>query len=218
MKSGNKKPLHSLSGSFDVHLKDYRESHSTKDCHGEFKLRVEKDLLIPFDALGPTPIPYVILVTCDQCGAAFIPEGYQEFLNKRLATMLILHKGLLTKAQIRFLRIASELTQDEVARGIGATDKSHYLKFESKNYESTMTENMQVRLKLFYAKHYGINNAEELWAINDLRSDMTVSIEPKEILQEEQKKELENVILMEDRKGEQTPDSSQPKGKVRKIQ
>ncbi|MGK5085028.1 hypothetical protein WDW37_17200 [Bdellovibrionota bacterium FG-1] len=154
-----------------------------------------KNAIIPLDAIGPIVIPVALFIECDKCGATYVPEGFQEAIEKHIAIFLILDKRKLTREQIRFLRLVSNKTQEEVAKAVGAADKSAYCRFEStKDYGLDMSENMQIRLRLFYADHFGLTDLKAIVGMYRISSEETVKIEARKIFSEENKKELEATV------------------------
>jgi transcriptional regulator with XRE-family HTH domain len=201
MQTGKEK-LHRVQHEFNISPKEFERSHLDHECKGRFKVVVKTNIVIPIDGLGPTLVPWSFIVHCDKCQATFIPDAFMRFLDEKLSVHLILQKGVLTKDQIRFLRLAANVTQEQVADACGATDKSHYLKMESKKYEPTMHENMQVRLKMFYAERWSIKDPKKLWGLNKITTEERVQIKPAEVLPESTKKELAEIIrpVLDERK------------------
>jgi DNA-binding XRE family transcriptional regulator len=151
-----------------INLDDYQDAHLDEKCRGKFKLVAVRDQVLSLGDLGPHKLPVVPYIQCDSCEAAYIAPRFQEGFERFLAVEMILTPKMLTKPHIRFLRNHFGLTQQEVADKLGMSDRQHYYKMESKNFELHMGPDKQVRLKTFYAEKCGIRKAEDIYRINSI--------------------------------------------------
>lgn len=151
--------------------KDYVGAHSEDGCKGKFAILVSHQVPFPIDALGVQVLPIVPFIACPVCKAAYVPQGFREFVDRALSASLVLNPNRLKPEQIRFLRLAFDLTQEEVARGLDMT-RSHYNRTEStSDTGERLSGDKQVRLKIFYAEKLGRAEAENVFVVNKLTSD-----------------------------------------------
>lgn len=159
MKSGSKKS----SAMKHINLKDYENAHANHDCRGSFEFKFSKNTPYPVDALGQIILPFVPYIACEECQTALPFPGWDDFLEKQISFHLIGNKKLLSKAQMRFLRLASDQTQADVADKIGM-DRSLFNKKESESNEAHyFNASEQVQLKLLYSKILGIRKANFIY-------------------------------------------------------
>lgn len=146
MKSGKEIQLH-FRGSGKFNPRDYE--HSDPDCKGHFRIDVQKDVVFNFDILGPVKLPVLPLVTCDNCGATYEYKPYMDHAELVIAFVLLQNKKLLTKKQLKFLRVLFDRSQKELASLLGV-DRSHYSKMENTKTSVFMLPDQQVRTKIDY--------------------------------------------------------------------
>ncbi|CAM6000260.1 unnamed protein product [Sphagnum balticum] len=158
---------------------------------------LKTDDLLALGDLGIVKVPFVPYVACDKCGAAFIAPEFQPGLEEHIAKQLVVSPNLLTKPQIRFLRVFFGLTQDDIAKQVGATDRHHYQKMESRKSEIHMSELMQLRLKIGYAEMLKITDAKVLYELNrrGMRTRSEIEQRLKELRNEEKALLAELVAL-----------------------
>jgi len=182
-KSGKKNIEITLHSSFDW-AKDYLDAHVDRECKGSFEFKVSEDVLYPVDALGPVLLPIVPHIACPVCNAAYPIPGWDEFLDKHLSIQLLANGRLLTTPQMRFLRMASGLTQVQVADRIDM-ERTLYNKKESEsNHAHQFNTSEQVQLKLFFAKEMGITDVDFIY-------DHIIKLEEKPGLVNLSRKEVE---------------------------
>jgi len=191
MRSGKKN--HVLEKKVHIHLKDYANAHKDVGCKGKWKIAFQFNTPFSVDALGFVQVPILPFVACESCKSAYIAPGFEEFLEKRIATQLVLNTGLLNKDQIRFLRLAFDLTQDDLAKTLGFADRHYYAKMEAKKSQQSMSPDKQVRLKLYYAKLLGIQDIDQIYEMVQPDENKNAELSPKELVS---KAEIEGAYLL----------------------
>ena len=168
-----------------IKLEEYSQLHSKRNCGGKFAMILKTDDLLALGDLGIVKVPFVPYVACNKCEAAFIAPEFQPGLEEHIAKQLVVSPNLLTKPQLRFLRVFFGLTQEDVANRIGVTDRHYYQKLESKKSELHMTEYMQLRLKIGYAELLKITDAKVLYELTRRLADQSLTLESIEMPSEE---------------------------------
>jgi hypothetical protein len=168
MKSGdskkNKTIKTSLSGT--LNQQDFACHHIDQSCKGKWGILHSFNSPYPLDCLGAVILPMVPMIACPVCKAAYMLPGFLEFVEKSIATTLIVSDRILLSNEIRFLRVTFDLTQQEVVDAIDAESVSYYSKCETGKPGIALASDKQVRLKVFYATKLGINRAEDYHRIN----------------------------------------------------
>jgi hypothetical protein len=164
MKSGKKTVKISLAAEFAP--EDYKYHHRLVDCDGGWGVLVQENVPFPLNGLGTALLPMAAFVACPKCKAAFLLPGFQDLIERSIATELVLNERILTPKELRFLRLTFDLTQQEVIDEIEADSVSYYSKCETGKPGHALSVDKQVRLKLFYATKLGINRAEDYHRIH----------------------------------------------------
>ena len=165
MKSGNQKLKVK---NFSFKLSDFDGMHRDRSCKGKFQLTFTTKKRFTIDALGPIAIPIIPLVTCHECRTSYEPPMFREFIETEIAKFLVTSKGMLSKKQIKFLRLFLDRTQEDFAKAIGVANKHDMSKIESENSERSLHADGQVRLKLYCARLLQIKDTEQLYAMADV--------------------------------------------------
>ena len=159
MKSGNPFTIQVESQfSYD----DYQNAHTDFSCSGSWSIKVCHHTPFNVDGLGIIQVPLIPFIVCSTCQASYVMPGFEEFLDKTLVFQLIANKKILASNQIRFLRLAFDLTQEDVAQFL-KIERTYYSKTESLKGTVTLSPDKQVRLKLFYAQKLGIKDSALLY-------------------------------------------------------
>lgn len=174
MKSGNKV---TKVKKVSFKLADFDGMHRDRNCHGKFQLTFTTNRRFTIDSLGAVAVPIIPLVTCHECQTSFEPPMFREFIETEIAKHLVTSRGMLSKKQIKFLRLFFDRTQEDFAKSIGVANKHDMSKIESEKSERSLHADGQVRLKLYCARLLQIRDAEQLYAIADVE-DRKVDIPP----------------------------------------
>lgn len=168
MKSGSKKKSKSIKTSLSGTLnhEDFACHHNDQSCKGKWGILHSINSPYPLDCLGTVILPMVPMIACPACKAAYMLPGFLDFVEKSIATTLIVSDRILLPNEMRFLRITFDLTQQEVVDAIDAESVSYYSKCETGKPGVALASDKQVRLKVFYATKLGINRAEDYHRIN----------------------------------------------------
>ncbi|MCB9228484.1 MAG: helix-turn-helix transcriptional regulator [Deltaproteobacteria bacterium] len=169
MKSGKKKKLIQFKGSTKFNLNDYE--HSESGCKGRFGIEIQQNSVFNFDILGPVRLPLLPLVSCETCKATYELEDYMETTELFVSFLLLQNQKLLTKKQLKFLRVLFDKSQGDIAQLL-RVDRSHYSKMESEKTSVFMQPDQQVRVKIYY-----LHELEEKIGIpKDVFADVVVKI------------------------------------------
>jgi len=160
-----------------VNLADFDGMHRDRNCRGKFQLTFTTKKRFTIDTLGAVAIPVIPLVTCHECHTSYEPPMFREFIETEIAKHLVTSRGMLSKKQIKFLRLFFDRTQEDFAKSIGVANKHDMSKIESEKSERSLHADGQVRLKLYCARLLQIKDAEQLYAIADVE-DAKVDIPP----------------------------------------
>jgi hypothetical protein len=190
MKSGNTSVIEFRA---NVNLKDFEKMHGDRNCAGQWQITITIGPTVRFaiDALGPVHVPWIPLATCHTCKTSYELPKFRHFIEHTIARHLVTDKGLLTKRQIRFLRLFFNQTQEEFAPRIGVANKHEMSKIESEESERTLDPDRQVRLRLYCAKLLKIGEPGAIYGVNEIDDSHVVKI-PVELFPSE--KEAEKVI------------------------
>ncbi len=176
--SGDVKTLSvSLAGKFSA--ADYKNHHQTVDCNGQWDIQIQSNVPYALNAIGTVILPIGAFVACEKCRAAFFLPGFEELVERTIALQLVVNDRLLNNKEIRFLRLAFDLKQSEVAEGIEMGSESYYSKIETGKV--SLSPDKQIRLKLLYATKLGVNSAEDYHAISMTNAEREI-LEPAEVL------------------------------------
>lgn len=157
--SGKKEKKVSLSLTSDVSTHDFHYHHKKAKCDGVWGVLYSQHVPYPIDGLDTVLLPVLPFVACPKCEAAYMLPGFLELIEMTIASHLVVSDKVLTAKEIRFLRLAFSLTQQEVIDAIDMESKSYYSKCETG--KEPLGSDKQVRLKLLYATRLGINHAED---------------------------------------------------------
>lgn len=151
-----------------INFNDFVEAHKDPQCRGQWQCTIITGKTFTLDALGPIPVPLIPLITCHTCGTSFELPKFRSAIEELIAKNLVESNKILSKKQIRFLRLYFDLTQETLANQIGVADRHEMAKIESEKSERTLDTDRQVRLKLFCARLLKIKDAEVLYRINQI--------------------------------------------------
>ena len=188
----------SLQGKFSA--EEYQYHHVTEGCDGQWGILHTTNVPYPLGDLGTVLLPLAPFVACPKCQAAYMLPGFHEFLEKSIASQLVVSEKVLSANEIRFLRLIFNLNQKEVIEAIDMESVSYYSKCETG--KEPLGSDKQVRLKIFYATKLGINRADDYHTIN-LTSSRRESSEVNPIqnlqsfIQKEQIEKLANAFSRE---------------------
>lgn len=154
-----------------INLAEYDNAHSDLNCKGKWQFNVCRNIPYNVDVLGIVQVPLVPFIACPECKASYLMPGFEELLDKTLAFQLIANKKILTPNQIRFLRIAFDLTQQDVSDFL-EIQRTYYSKTESTKGNVALSPDKQVRLKLFYAEKLGIKDVDLLYKMIQIDSSL----------------------------------------------
>lgn len=130
--------------------------HSNFECKGQFQIYLCSTQLT-LEAIGPIQINKVPLMKCPECGIAHILPEFQEFIENALARELLSSPKALSRKALRFLRIVSGKTLEEVGK-IFESDKSYASRYER---EQDMPFEKQIILKSWYMPVFGFSTEEQ---------------------------------------------------------
>lgn len=137
------------------HSKDFENYHIKENCEGTFTPTVVEKAPLSLDAIGYVILPAIPMMVCSKCESAFLFPKFQEFVEKAVATLLVVSSNALTPQSVRFLRLVTDSKQQEIADFI-ACDRSHYAKCESEKTGISLSGSKQKLLKIFYAQKLGV--------------------------------------------------------------
>ncbi|MBT3982146.1 MAG: hypothetical protein HOE90_12380 [Bacteriovoracaceae bacterium] len=171
----------------NVILDDYNKSyHTDLNCDGRFELIFIKDYIYTGSNLGPVKLGVAPTVSCKKCEAEYLAPGFSNWLEREIAKRLILSKGLLSKNQIKFLRLDFDFSQEELGHRIGLR-KEQISKMENSKYDDHMSADKQFRLKFHLAKLLKLDDMSKL---HEMPTDRVIDV--SKIIPS--KKEIERVF------------------------
>jgi transcriptional regulator with XRE-family HTH domain len=137
---------------FESDFDEYnRHCHIEPGCTGSFELMENTNVPMPLDGLGTVLLPRAIFVGCPTCKAAYIPEAFQEAVEIQIALKLVSNNAPLSPRHMRFLRLAFNVTQDEIAKVLDVS-RGYYCKAEKGRLP--LSKNIQILLKLYFASEH----------------------------------------------------------------
>lgn len=178
MTSGRKKP------NFHVRVKDYENAHSDPQCKGKWQPVFIINGCYSDSVLGPIKVPCLPLVGCRKCETSYLVPGFGDWIEDLAAEQLVRSKGILTKNQIKFLRLHVGLTQEEMAKKLQIADKHELSKMESSNFpDRTLSKPKQFMLKVICAKLLKLEDIRTLDAIYEAAEgvDSTAQLDLSEV-------------------------------------
>ncbi len=171
--------------SVKIKLSSYEDSHQlAKACTGRFNFVLLKDYIYTESVLGPVKLEVAPAILCKKCRAEFLAPQFSQWLEREISKKLILSNGILTKKQIKFLRLDFGFTQEELGERIGLR-KEQLAKMESASYPDHMSPDKQFRLKFHLAKILGIEDLSKLHDVFESKEVLMSKVIPT-------KKEIEN--------------------------
>lgn len=146
----------------EISLSDYNKKHHVHaDCTGSFKVGIVLDSVYSGSALGPVRISAMPVIFCKECEVEYMPPKFADWLDGAIAINLIKSNKMLSKKQIKFLRLNFDLTQDELGEKLDLS-KSDLAKMESEKFERHMSADKQFRMKFLFAKMLEIEKLDDL--------------------------------------------------------
>jgi len=126
-------------------------AHYEDKCDGRPEVRSEAKVPIGLSGLGRLILSRVPMVICKKCGASYLPEGFEHSVERAFAKWLLKRPRLLSKPEVRFLRVTVGMTQAEAAEALD-TERSYISKCESEAHGNAMGFDKQLRFRLVCAK------------------------------------------------------------------
>lgn len=138
--------------SIKINLSSYNRTHHLKPkCTGEFSVVLLENYIYTESVLGPIKLELAPAILCKKCGAEYLAPTFPKWLEREISKRIILSRGLLSKKQIKFLRLDFNFTQEELGKSLGLR-KEQVAKMESESYQDHMSPDKQFRLKFHLAK------------------------------------------------------------------
>lgn len=157
---------------------EFEGCHSDIDCPGAWEIVWKEKVPRYFDSCLVSVMPKAPFVVCEKCETSFYPEGFEDGIDEWLMILLVTDNRLLTKVQLKFLRLHLDLKPSDIAEFLGCSYKS----IEDRNSDTALDPYTMMRLKIWYASKIGVPSGN--WMKMVTKPDFNNEIEiPREVPQ-----------------------------------